>query len=315
MSVLITGVAGFIGSWTAKELIKQGYDVIGIDNFNDYYNPKFKEENLKNVNIKLYRADIRDVDTLRKIFSANRIEKVVHLAAMVGVRSSIINPFVYEEVNIRGTLNLLEFTKQNNVKKFVFASSSSVYGDRDKVPFSEEDATNSQISPYAATKKSGELLCYTYSSLYKTPTICLRFFTVYGPSGRPDMAPYKFVDRIAHDKEIEIYGDGSTKRDYTYITDVVSGILKSIELDVDYEIINLGCGNPVKLKDFVKAVERNLDKKAIIKQKEMQPGDVKQTYADISKAKRLLGYNPKINVDKGLKIFCEWYSKNRFNGT
>ncbi len=313
MAILVTGAAGFIGSTAAKELLKNGNDVIGVDNFNDYYNPKFKEENIKDLKVKFYREDIRDYSKLEKIFNENKINKIVHLAAMVGVRPSIENPFIYEEVNVKGTLNLLELAKKNNVSKFVFASSSSVYGDRDKVPFSEDDATNSQISPYAATKKAGELLCYTYSSLYKIPTICLRFFTVYGPCGRPDMAPYKFVDRIAHGQEIEMFGDGSTRRDYTFVGDVVSGILKSVDADVNYEIINLGCGNPVKLKDFISSIEKNLGKKAKILQKEMQPGDVKQTYADISKAKKLLGYMPKTKIDEGLKIFCEWFMENRFN--
>lgn len=312
MSILITGVAGFIGSWTAKELIKQGHDAVGIDNFNDYYAPKFKEENLEGVKLKLYREDIRNFDSLKKIFSENKIDKIIHLAAMVGVRPSIENPMIYEEVNVRGTLNLLEIAKENNIKKLVFASSSSVYGDMDKSPFSENDAANSQISPYAATKKSGELLCYTYNSLYKIPTICLRLFTVYGPCGRPDMAPYKFVDRIMHNKEIEMYGDGSTRRDYTFIADIVSGILRAVELDTNYEIVNLGCGNPVKLKDFIKVIENNLGRNAVIKQKEMQPGDVKQTYADISKARRLLGYSPKIKVQDGVKILCEWYMKERY---
>ena len=312
MNILITGVAGFIGSWTAKELCKQGHNIVGIDDFNNYYNPKFKEENLKGVKVKLYKEDIRNFDSLKKVFSDNKIDTIVHLAAMVGVRTSIINPFIYEEVNVRGTLNLLELAKQNNIKKFVFASSSSVYGDQDKVPFSEEDFTNSQISPYAATKKSGEILCYTYNSLYNIPTVCVRLFTVYGPFGRPDMAPYKFVDSIAHDKSIEVYGDGSTKRDYTFIADIVCGISKSIELEVNYEIINLGCGKPVKLKDFISTIEKNLGKNASILQKEMQPGDVKQTYADISKAKRLLGYKPMANIEEGLKIFCEWYMENRF---
>lgn len=313
MRTLVTGVAGFIGSCTAKELLKQGHSVIGIDNFNDYYNPEFKKENIKDLKIKLHTIDVRDYLKLEQIFKENKIDKVVHLAAMVGVRPSIINPFIYEDVNIKGTLNLLELARINNIQKFIFASSSSVYGNMDKVPFSEEDAANSQISPYAMTKKAGELLCHTYSSLYKISAICLRFFTVYGPAGRPDMAPYKFIDRIANDKEIEMYGDGSTKRDYTYVTDVVFGILKSMELDSDYEIINLGCGNPIKLKDFIKTIEKNLGKKAMIAQKEMQQGDVKQTYADISKARKLLSYNPKINIEEGIKIFCDWYMKNRFN--
>lgn len=311
MSILVTGAAGFIGSWTARGLLEKGHNVIGIDNFNDHYNPEFKESNIKDLRIKLYKEDIRDYDKLKKIFEEDKIDRIVHLAAMVGVRPSIANPFIYEEVNIRGTLNLLELARLNNIKKFVFASSSSVYGNRDKTPFSEEDKTNSPISPYAATKKSGELICCAYSHLYKIPAVCLRFFTVYGPCGRPDMAPYKFVDRIARGKEIEMYGDGSTRRDYTYIADVVSGVLKSVDLDANYEIINLGCGNPVKLKDFIVVIENNLGKKAKIVRKEMQPGDVKQTYADISKAKKLLGYAPKTKIEEGMKTFCDWYVKNR----
>jgi len=311
MAILVTGVAGFIGSWTARELLKKGYSVVGIDNFNDYYNPEFKKNNIKGLKIKLYKGDIRDKDAVSLIFRKNKIDKIVHLAAMVGVRPSISNPFIYEDVNVRGTLNLLETAKNNHIGKFIFASSSSVYGNIGKAPFSEKDAANSPISPYAATKKAGELLCRAYSSLYEMPAICLRFFTVYGPAGRPDMAPYKFVDRIAHGREIEIYGDGSTKRDYTYVGDVVHGIAKSIELETSYEILNLGCGTPIELKDFVNLIEKNLGKKAKVLRKKIQPGDVSRTYADISKARRLLGYSPKVSVQKGMGIFCEWYRKNR----
>ena len=311
-AIMITGAAGFVGSRASKELVRQGHSVVGVDNFNDYYNPKFKEQNIKDIKVKLYREDIRNFAGLQKIFSENQIDKIIHLAAMVGVRPSIQNPFIYEEVNVRGTLNLLELARHNGVKKFVFASSSSVYGNRDKVPFSEDDITNSPISPYAATKKAGELLCYTYNSLYKIPSVCLRLFTVYGPCGRPDMAPYKFVDSIANGRHIEMYGDGSTRRDYTFIADVVSGIMKSMDLDAKYEIINLGCGNPVELKDFIGIIEKNLGKKAKIVKEKMQPGDVKQTYADISKAKKLLGYSPKTKIEEGLRILCEWYMENRF---
>ncbi|MBS3100828.1 GDP-mannose 4,6-dehydratase [Candidatus Woesearchaeota archaeon] len=311
-AIMITGAAGFVGSRASKELVRQGHSVVGVDNFNDYYNPKFKEQNIKDIKVKLYREDIRNFAGLQKIFSENQIDKIIHLAAMVGVRPSIQNPFIYEEVNVRGTLNLLELARHNGVKKFVFASSSSVYGNRDKVPFSEDDITNSPISPYAATKKAGELLCYTYNSLYKIPSVCLRLFTVYGPCGRPDMAPYKFVDSIANGRHIEMYGDGSTRRDYTFIADVVSGIMKSMDLDAKYEIINLGCGNPVELKDFIGIIEKNLGKKAKIVKEKMQPGDVKQTYADISKAKKLLGYSPKTKIEEGLKLLCEWYLENRF---
>ena len=312
MKILVTGAAGFIGSHMTARLLEAGHEVVGFDNFNDYYNPKFKEQNIKDIKVKLYREDIRNFAGLQKIFSENQIDKIIHLAAMVGVRPSIQNPFIYEEVNVRGTLNLLELARHNGVKKFVFASSSSVYGNRDKVPFSEDDITNSPISPYAATKKAGELLCYTYNSLYKIPSVCLRLFTVYGPCGRPDMAPYKFVDSIANGRHIEMYGDGSTRRDYTFIADVVSGIMKSMDLDAKYEIINLGCGNPVELKDFIGIIEKNLGKKAKIVKEKMQPGDVKQTYADISKAKKLLGYSPKTKIEEGLRILCEWYMENRF---
>lgn len=311
MSILVTGAAGFIGSWTAKELARQGHNLIGIDNFNDYYNPEFKRANAKELKIKFYDADIKDYNKLKDIFNAGKIDTIIHLAAMVGVRPSIANPFIYEEVNVKGTLNMLELAKKNNVKKFVFASSSSVYGNSKEIPFKEDGATN-PISPYAATKKSGEALCHTYSYLYRLPMTCLRFFTVYGPCGRPDMAPYKFVDKIAHDMPIEMFGDGTTRRDYTYVSDIISGIVKSIDLDSNFEIINLGCGNPVKLKDFISVIEKNLGRKAKIIQKEMQMGDVEQTYADISKAKKLLGYNPKVKVEEGMKIFCEWYLKNRF---
>ncbi|MBI2101463.1 GDP-mannose 4,6-dehydratase [Candidatus Woesearchaeota archaeon] len=311
-AILVTGAAGFVGSRASKELVRQGHSVVGVDNFNDYYNPEFKEQNIKDVKVRLYREDIRNFAGLQKIFSENKIDKIVHLAAMVGVRPSIQNPFIYEEVNVRGTLNLLELARHNKIKKFVFASSSSVYGNRDKVPFSEDDITNSPISPYAATKKAGELLCCTYSSLYRIPSVCLRLFTVYGPCGRSDMAPYKFVDSIANGRQIEMYGDGSTRRDYTFIADVVSGIMKSMDLDAQYEIINLGCGNPVELREFIGIIEKNLGKKAKIVKEKMQPGDVKQTYADISKAKKLLGYSPKTKVEEGLRILCEWYMENRF---
>lgn len=311
MNVLVTGAAGFIGSWTAKELAKQGHNVIGIDNFNDYYSPQFKKSNIKELKIKIHDVDIRNYSKLKDIIKSGKIDSVIHLAAMVGVRPSIENPFIYEDVNVKGTLNMLELAKENKIKKFVFASSSSVYGNSKEIPFSEEGKTN-PISPYAATKKSGEALCHAYSYLYKMPITCLRFFTVYGPCGRPDMAPYKFVDRIAHEMQIEMFGDGTTRRDYTYVSDIVSGVVKSMDLSKEFEIINLGCGNPIKLKDFISVIEKNLGKKAKIVRKEMQAGDVEQTYADISKARKLLGYSPKVKVEEGMKIFCDWYTKNRF---
>ncbi len=311
MNVLITGVAGFIGSSTAKELLKKdNCSIIGIDNFNDYYNPKFKEENIKGLKIKLYRCDITDFNKLKQIFQENRIDEIIHLASMVGVRYSIQNPLIYGDVNIKGTLNVLELAKQHKCKKFVFGSSSSVYGNNKKMPFSEEDPV-SPISPYGATKASAEILCHTYHLLYSLPIICLRFFTVYGPNGRPDMAPYKFTEKIFCNKELEVYGDGTSKRDYTYVTDIVYGIIKSLDTDADFKIINLGDSNPIELKKLINFIEKNLGKRANIIFKEVQQGDAEQTYADISRARKLLGYEPKVKIEDGIKLLCEWYLKNR----
>lgn len=312
MSILITGVAGFIGSHTAKEILKdKNANIVGIDNFNSYYNPEFKEENIKGLKIRIYRGDIRDAALLGKIFSENKIDKIIHLASMVGVRYSIENPEIYQDVNVRGTLNMLEMARKHKCRKFIFGSSSSVYGNNRKVPFSENDNVDNPISPYAATKKSAELLCYTYHYLYNLPVVCLRFFTVYGPNGRPDMAPYKFTEAISKGREIDVYGDGETRRDYTYVTDIVDGIIKSLGLDDGYEIINLGGSNPIELNKFIGIIEKNLGKKAEISRKPMQPGDVMQTYADISKAKRLLGYSPKVNIEEGMRLFCGWFVENR----
>ncbi|HJN56450.1 MAG: GDP-mannose 4,6-dehydratase [Candidatus Woesearchaeota archaeon] len=313
MNILITGIAGFIGSTLAKELSKNdSYNIIGIDNFNDYYNPEFKEENIKGLKIKLYRYDIRDFDKLKEIFKENKIDKIIHLASMVGVRSSIDNPFVYEEVNIKGTLNLLELAKEVNCKKFVFGSSSSIYGNCKTTPFNEKlDAY--PISPYGVTKRSAELLCHSYSHLYNLPIVCLRFFTVYGPKGRPDMAPYKFTEMIFNGDEIEMFGDGTSKRDYTFVADIVDGIIKSLDLDAGFEIINLGNSNPIELNKLISLIEKTLNKKAKIVSKGEQPGDVIRTYADIKTAEDLLGYSPKVNIEEGIKMLCEWYVKNRAN--
>jgi UDP-glucuronate 4-epimerase len=310
MNILLTGGAGFIGSWTVEELLKLGHRIFCIDNFNDYYDPKQKEANVKpflnNPNFKLYRIDIRDYETLKKIFLENKVDKIIHLAAMAGVRNSILNPKLYYDVNINGTLNVLELAKEFNIKNVVFASSSSVYGNNKKIPFSETDNVDNPISPYAASKKGGELLCYTYHHLYNMNVVCLRFFTVYGPRGRPDMAPYKFTKLIMEGKPIEVYGDGTTKRDYTYVTDIVSGIISALDIK-GYEIINLGNNNPIELKYFISIIEKNTKIKAKQVKKPMQPGDVNITYADIRKAKKLLKYNPKVPIEEGLKRLVEWY--------
>lgn len=320
MTILITGCAGFIGSHTTQALLNRGYNVIGIDNLNDYYNPAWKQQNLDNLkyenNFTFNRADITDQEELEKIFKEQQeknqpIQKIVHLAARAGVRPSIEQPLLYQKVNTQGTLNLLELARKYQVEQFVFASTSAIYGEQQKIPFSEDDPVNKPVSPYAATKKAAELLCYTYSHLYQIKTTCLRFFTVYGPAGRPDMAPYLFTKALLNNQPINKFGDGSTQRDYTYIDDIVSGVCAAVEKPFEYEIINLGNNQPVSLNEFIKILEELTDKKAVINQLPLQPGDVPRTYADISKAQKLLGYQPTTNFKDGLKKFVEWYKLNR----
>lgn len=314
MKILVTGGAGFIGSHTIRLLLKKGYSVVCVDNFNNYYSPLIKENNIKDFikhkNFKLYREDIVDYDVMRHVFKIEKVDKICHLAARAGVRASIENPFLYEQVNVRGTLNLLELTKVYRIKNFILASSSSVYGNSVKVPFSETDNINSPISPYAATKRSAELLAYTYHHLYGIHCTVLRFFTVYGPSGRPDMAPFLFVDSIYKGKKIKKFGDGSSKRDYTYIGDIVSGIISALETDLAYEIINLGNNKPVDLNYFIGLVEKLLNKKAIIDRYPKQQGDANVTFANINKAKKMLHYVPKTSIQEGMKKFITWYLKN-----
>jgi UDP-glucuronate 4-epimerase len=313
-TILVTGGAGFIGSHVCEELLKKGYSVLCIDNFNDYYDPRCKERNLnvfgKNPLFRLFRADILNRVKLEEIFSENHIDYVIHLAARAGVRPSFEQPDLYSDVNITGTANLLELAKKYKIKKFIFGSSSSVYGKNSKVPFCELDPVDNQISPYALTKKIGELLCKFYSDTYDISIACLRFFTVYGPRGRPDMAPYLFTNQIYQGKPIYVFGDGTSKRDYTYIGDIVHGILISLEKRFEFEIINLGDSNPIELNRFISIIEMNLNKKAHIIHKEMPKGDVPLTYADISKAHKLLGYKPKIKIEEGMKKFIRWYLDN-----
>lgn len=310
-TILVTGGAGFIGSHVCDKLLEKKKKVICVDDFNDYYDPNVKRNNilrnLKNKNFILFKEDIRNFDKLKEIFKNYRPNKVIHLAARAGVRPSIENPFIYEETNVKGTLNLLDLSKNFKIKNFLFASSSSVYGGNKKIPFSEDDKTDNAISPYAATKKAGEVLCYTYSHLYNLNVSCLRFFTVYGPRGRPDMAPYLFTKNILEDKTIKMFGDGSSKRDYTYIEDIVSGILFALEKNFKYEIFNLGNSETVALIDLIKAIEELTGKKAKIKKEKMPLGDVPITYADITKSKKLLNYNPKTSIKEGMKQFIDWY--------
>lgn len=314
MRYFITGGAGFIGSHLIERLISKNHEIFCLDSFNDYYNPAIKWKNIEPVrqhpNYKLIEGDILDEPLLEQIFQQNQFNAIVHLAARAGVRPSVLQPKLYEEVNVRGTLNLLEIAKKYQVPKFIFASSSSVYGNNKKVPFSERDAVDNPISPYAATKKTGELICYTYSSLYDISVSCLRFFTVYGPRQRPDMAIHKFTKLIAQDQEIPIYGDGSAKRDFTFITDIVDGIVRTIEKCDGYNIYNLGESRVVPLMQLIGLVEENLGKKAKIKWLPAQPGDVAITYADISKATRELNYQPKVAIEAGIHAFVEWFNKN-----
>lgn len=313
MKIMITGGAGFIGSHVSDFLLNRGDEVIVVDNFNDYYNPLIKENNIKhnleNPNFKIYRVDITDFNSLRKIFEENKIDKIIHLAARAGVRPSIADPFLYEEVNIRGTINLLELCREFGIKVFILASSSSVYGDRVDAPFKETDNVDNPISQYAATKKAIELLAYTYHHLYKIKISCLRFFTVYGPRGRPDMMPLLFTEKIANNKEIELYASGIQKRDFTYVEDIVQGIVSALDHEYDYEIFNLGNSNPVETRYFLSIIEKEFGKKGNIKELPPQKGDVNLTYADITKAKELLGYNPQTRVEQGIKKMIDWYKQ------
>lgn len=315
----ITGGAGFIGSSLSKKLLEEGNKVVTIDNFCDFYDIKIKENNIKelkeNENYKIYKADIRDRQAINKIFEENKVDVVMHLAAMAGVRPSIENPVLYQEVNCMGTQNILEEMKAHNIKNLVMASSSSVYGNCKEVPFREDMVVDYAISPYAATKKANEVMTHVYHKLFDMNVIMLRFFTVYGPKQRPDLAINKFTRLMIEDKEIPMFGDGTTSRDYTYIDDIVDGIKKSCEYCINnqnvYEILNLGNSSPVSLKEMIQTIGDALGKEPKIKQLPMQPGDVDRTYADISKAKKLIGYEPKISFEQGIRNFVEWYKANK----
>ncbi len=315
---LITGGAGFIGSTLSKRLLKEGNKVVVIDNFCDFYDVKLKEENvaelLQNSEFKLYRGDIRDREILSKIFKENSIDVVMHLAAMAGVRPSIENPILYQDVNCMGTQNILEEMKINNVKNGVFASSSSVYGNCDTVPFREDMVVDYAISPYAATKKANEVMTHVYHKLYDFNMVMLRFFTVYGPKQRPDLAINKFTRLMLNNEEIPMFGDGTTSRDYTYVDDIVDGIIRSCEYTMNnnnvYEILNLGNSSPLSLKEMIDIIGKVIGVEPKIKQMPMQPGDVERTYADVKKAKELIGYEPKVTFEQGVKNFVEWY-KNK----
>ncbi len=309
----MTGGAGFIGSHLVDLLLGEGdWDVTVVDDFNDFYEPAIKRENvaghLQHPNYKLTEADIRRADQLRPVFERGNFDVVVHLAARAGVRPSLLEPVLYYQTNVDGTLNLLELAKEYGVKQFVFGSSSSVYGINCKIPFSEEDRVCRPISPYASTKAAGELMCHTYSHLYGIRTVCLRFFTVYGARQRPDLAIHKFSKLIWNGKPIQMFGDGTSRRDYTYIDDIIQGVRASIDFAGSmHEVINLGESETTELRRLIELLEEHLGKTAIIDRQPLQPGDVPITFADISKARELLNYSPATKIERGIPKFAEWF--------
>jgi len=315
--ILVTGGAGFIGSHLVDQLLAEGGSkVTVIDDFNDFYSPQIKRSavkpHLENPNYKLVEADIRDTDVIANVFADGSFDCVVHLAARAGVRPSLKEPTLYTETNINGTQNLLELAKTHGVPQFVFGSSSSVYGINSKTPFSEEDRIFQPISPYAATKAAGELLCHTYSHLYNLRTVCLRFFTVYGARQRPDLAIHKFTKLITDGKPIQMFGDGSTRRDYTYIEDIIEGVRAAMDFTESiHEVFNLGESETTQLRRLIELIEQALGAKAIIDRQPMQPGDVPVTFADIAKARELLNYSPKTKIDEGIPKFVDWFRNSR----
>ena len=316
MNFLVTGGAGFIGSHVCERLLRDGHHVWAFDDLNPFYDPKFKQRNLREIQalakpFEFIHGDITDADALAEIFSSVQFDQVIHLAARAGVRSSLADPALYQHVNVGGTVNVLEAARKNGVKKITIASSSSVYGVNAKLPFSESDPIFSAISPYAASKLACEALGHVYHHIYKMDVTMLRFFTVYGPRQRPDLAIYKFATLIAAGKPITVFGDGSTARDYTYVTDTLEGIIACTKKELGFEIFNLGESETVKLSRLIELLEAALGKKAVIDRQPLQPGDVPITFADISKARKLLGYNPKIKVEKGIPLFVDWFRKNR----
>ena len=311
MKILVTGGAGFIGFHLVNKLLEEGNDVVCVDNMNKYYDPELKRARLELIKdkIEFYEIDIADKDKLEEVFKKHKIEQICHLAAQAGVRYSLENPFVYAESNYVGTTNILEFAKRYKIEHVVFASTSSAYGLNKKMPFKEDDRVDTPISIYAASKRACELLAFSYNHLFGLNVTCLRFFTVYGPYGRPDMALFKFTKKILSGEVIDVYNNGDMKRDFTYVGDIVSGFVKALETPKGFQIINLGHGAPVHLMDFIKIIEKELGKKAEINFMPMQPGDVKETFADTSKAKELLGYEAKVDVEEGVKKFIDWYKE------
>jgi len=315
--VLITGAAGFIGSSLADDLLAKGFSIMGIDNFDSFYTRDIKETNISNaLKHNLYsfqEGDIRDMKFLDSCFSGFRPDIIIHLAAKAGVRPSIKDPASYYDVNVNGTLNLLEAMRRNKIGRMLFASSSSVYGNNKKIPFAESDNVDFPVSPYAASKKACELLCHTYHHLFDMDIFCLRFFTVYGPRQRPDLAINKFTRALLNDEPITLFGDGSSSRDYTHISDILQGIGQAMENLKGFGIFNLGESNAISLKELVALLENSTGKKADIKYFPMQDGDVLRTFADISRAKSVFGYNPVVNIADGIRNYVEWVRVNNRN--
>jgi len=309
--ILLTGGAGFIGSHLAERLLSLGCPLILVDDLNDFYPERAKRRNLNEVRSRgeftFVHSDICDQIRLKQTFEQHRPEVIIHLAARAGVRPSLDQPLLYEKTNVQGTLVLLELARTAGVRKFIFASSSSIYGITSATPFSEDESNPNPISPYGVTKLAGEKLCYCYTHLYRLPAICLRFFTVYGPRQRPDLAIHKFAKLIEDGKAIPVFGDGTSSRDYTYVDDIVDGILAALELETDFEIFNLGSSSPVPLELMIRLLEKQLGKKARLEFREPQTGDMPFTYANLTKAKRLLNYEPRVPFETGLSHFVEWF--------
>jgi UDP-glucuronate 4-epimerase len=317
LSLLVTGAAGFIGSHLTERLLGRGHDVVGLDLFDDFYDPRIKEANLaaarSHRSFREIRGDIRDPRVLSSL--PDDIDAVVHLAARAGVRPSIQQPQLYASVNVDGTVALLELARQRGIRSFVFASSSSVYGDNEKVPFSESDPVDHPISPYAATKKAGELICHTYHHLYGLGTVALRFFTAYGPRQRPDLAIHKFARLMAERRPLPVFGDGSTARDYTYIEDIVEGVTGALDYlaanPAAYEVVNLGESRTVTLTEMIRVLADEMGIEPVLERLPPQPGDVRRTFADITKARRLLGYDPVTEFREGIRRFLRWLEEDR----
>jgi UDP-glucuronate 4-epimerase len=311
--IIVTGAAGFIGSHAATSFLERGYRVVGVDNFCDFYPRPWKDLNVRSVakaggaDFSMEELDIVDGPAVGRLMAAAKPAAVLHLAAMAGVRPSIERPAHYANVNVTGTVNLLESAVRNGVGRFLFASSSSVYGNNPKVPFAETDCVDEPISPYAATKRAGELIAHSYWNLYKLPVFCLRFFTVYGPRQRPDLAIHKFTRLIAEGKPVPFFGGGSTSRDYTYVADIVAGINAALDKCDRYRIYNLGGSSPIMLKELVEQIAVSVGKKAVLDRRPMQPGDVERTYADVSRSSAELGYKPKVTIDEGIRRFVQWF--------